>query len=106
MNRGEVWWADLPAPFGRRPVLLLSRTDAYRLLTSVVVAPLTTSTRNVDSQVHLLPDSDHVHRACSVSLDNLLTVERFRLDERMTTLTDARMDEVEDAIHFALGLRS
>ena len=29
MRRGEVWWADLPAPAGRRPVVLLSRNEAY-----------------------------------------------------------------------------
>jgi mRNA-degrading endonuclease toxin of MazEF toxin-antitoxin module len=27
MRRGEVWWADLPAPAGKRPVVLLSRND-------------------------------------------------------------------------------
>ena len=29
MMRGEVWWANLPPPIGRRPVLLLSRNRAY-----------------------------------------------------------------------------
>jgi mRNA interferase MazF len=29
MKRGEVWWATLPEPVGRRPVVLLSRNAAY-----------------------------------------------------------------------------
>lgn len=31
MKRGEVWWAQLPSPVGRRPVVLLSRDTAYRV---------------------------------------------------------------------------
>jgi mRNA-degrading endonuclease toxin of MazEF toxin-antitoxin module len=41
MKRGEVWWADLPAPVGRRPVLLLSRDRAYAVRNAVTVAFLT-----------------------------------------------------------------
>jgi mRNA interferase MazF len=39
MRRGEVWWANLPKPVGRRPVVLLSRNAAYPVGASVTVAP-------------------------------------------------------------------
>ena len=37
MRRGEVWWADLPVPVGRRPVVLLSRNEAYAVRELVTV---------------------------------------------------------------------
>jgi len=42
MRRGDVWWAELPAPSGRRPVVLLTRNEAYAFRELVTVAPLTT----------------------------------------------------------------
>ena len=44
MHRGEVWWAELPLPAGRRPVLLLSRDAAYKVRTSLTVAMVTRTT--------------------------------------------------------------
>jgi mRNA interferase MazF len=53
MKRGEVWWADLPAPIGRRPVLLLSRDRAYAVRTAITVAFITTTVRNIPVEVKL-----------------------------------------------------
>ena len=55
MKRGEVWWADLPAPVGRRPALLLSRDRAYAVRNAVTVAFLTTTVRNIPVEVRLTP---------------------------------------------------
>jgi len=49
MRRGEVWWADLPLPVGRRPVVLLSRNEAYQVRDNVTVAPVTTRIRVIPS---------------------------------------------------------
>ena len=51
MQRGEVWWANLPAPAGRRPVLLLSRDSAYLVRSGVLVAPLTGTIRDTPVEV-------------------------------------------------------
>ena len=40
MKRGEVWWAELPPPTGRRPVVLLSRDEAYEVRALVIIAPV------------------------------------------------------------------
>ncbi|RPJ34838.1 MAG: type II toxin-antitoxin system PemK/MazF family toxin [Planctomycetaceae bacterium] len=53
MRRGEVWWADLPPPTGRRPVVLLSRDDAYAVRALVTVAPVTTRIRSIPAEVPL-----------------------------------------------------
>lgn len=53
MHRGEVWWAGLPQPIGRRPVLLLSRDAAYSVRTSVTVGIVTRTIRNIPTEVLL-----------------------------------------------------
>ncbi len=104
MRRGEIWWADMPPPWGSRPVLLLSRDEAYDLLTRVVIVPLTTRLRRVPSAVLLTPDTDGLPAPSVVSLDNIQAIPKERLVSMVSGLSDRRMLEVEAALHFALGL--
>lgn len=105
MTRGGVWWADLPRPWGRRPVLLVARDEAYILLTWIIVAPLTTTIRLIPSTVALSSATDGVPQDCVASMDNLLAIRKDWLDSPITRLSADRMREVDQAIHFALGLR-
>ena len=105
MRRGEIWWASLPQPWGRRPVLLLTRDEAYGTLTWVVAAAITTRIRSGASFVHLTPNNDQVPRECVINADALVAVRPDWLGERMTSLRQARMSEVERAIHFTLALK-
>jgi mRNA interferase MazF len=104
MRRGEVWWASLPAPWERRPVLLLARDDAYNVLTWVMVAPLTTTHRAIPTAVTLTPDDDGVPRICTAALDHIQSIRKGWLDDYITTLSADRMRDVDEAIHFALDL--
>ena len=51
MRQFELWWADLPKPAGRRPVLLLSRDDAYSYLHKLIAAEVTTTMRAIPVEV-------------------------------------------------------
>ena len=104
MHRGEVWWAELPSPGGRRPVLLLSRDAAYSVRTSVTVTVITRTIRNIPVEV-LLGQEDGMPIECVVNLDNILTMPKSRLTERITTLSAEKMTAVVKAIVFALDLR-
>src|SRR5438128_2506428 len=104
MRRGEIWWANLPDPWGRRPVLLLSRDDAYTFLSWVVAAPITTNVRPIPTAVLLSPEADGVPRRSAVMLDNILGARTTWLDTRVVSIGAERMREVERAIHFALRL--
>ncbi len=53
MKQYEIWWANLPAPAGRRPVLLLSRDSAYEYLNKFVVVEITTTVRSIAEEVPL-----------------------------------------------------
>lgn len=103
MRRGEVWWADLPHPAGRRPVLLLSRNAAYRVRTSVTVGAITRTVRGIPVEVPL-DASDGMPVDCVVNLDNILTIPKSMLVERMTILSESKLAAVRKAVVFALDL--
>ena len=103
MRRGEVWWANVHAPIGRRPLVLLSRNAAYAVRASVTVAPITRTIHGIPVEVPLGPE-DWLPRECVVNLDDIFTIQKGRLDRRLTTLPPAKMQLVDKAIEFALGL--
>ena len=103
MERGEIWWADLPPPSGRRPVLLLSRNEAYSVREFVLLSPLTTRSRGLPTEVQLGPE-DGVGRTSVVNLDVIITESKRRLQERITTLGEEKLRSVETALKFALGI--
>ena len=104
MRKGEVYWYTFAAPDKRRPVLLLTRSSAIGFLTGITVAPITTQIRDIPTEVLLTPEEDGVLELCVVNLDNLQTIQKARIGSRITTLSLRRMQEVQWAIQFALGM--
>ena len=102
MRRAEIWWAEHP-PGQRHPVLLLSWDAHGDWRDRVTVADVTTQVRGLDAEVALGP-ADGMPRPCVVNLDSLATIRRSMLSSRITTLGPARMQDVERAIHLALGV--
>jgi len=103
MRRGEIWWAELESPAGRRPVVLLSRDEAYAVRSLIIVAPITTRIRHIASEV-LLGTDDGMPRDSVANLDTITTIPKDCLSNRLTSLSPQKLKEVETAIHFALGL--
>lgn len=103
VRQGEVWWAELPLPAGRRPVLVLTRNRVLAKLSNVTVAPLTRTVRRIRSEVILTPDHG-VPSTCAISLDNIMTIRKQRLDRRIVALTPSMLDEVFAAIRYALDM--
>ena len=103
MRRGEIWWAELPAPAGRRPVVLLSRNEAYVVRELVTIAPVTTRMRRIPTEVPLGP-AEGLRKACAVNLDTITTIPRQTLTQAIGTLPADKLAAVEQALAFALGL--
>jgi mRNA interferase MazF len=103
MQRGEIWWAQLDPPAGRRPVLLLSRNKAYEIRLSVTVAPITRTIRGIGTEVGL-DEKDGLPLKCVVNLDDIITIPKNTLVEKITTLSAAKMRETGQSITFALDL--
>jgi len=103
MKRGEVWWADLPNPIGRRPVVLLSRDEAYNVRNAVTVAEVTTNIRKIPVEV-LLSKEDGLPKSCAVNLDTIITIRKALLKERIGLLRQEKINAINYAIKFALAL--
>jgi len=103
MRRGEVWWADLPSPIGRRPVVLLSRDEAYAVRNAVTVAEVTTTIRGIPVEVTLGPE-DGLPKKCVVNLDTIVTIRKELLIERISMLRSEKIEKIDNAIKFALFL--
>lgn len=100
MKQYEIWWADLPAPVGRRPVLLLTRSAAYGYLNKAIVAEITTAIRGIPQEV---PVGAPEGLGPSVAnLDNIHVVAKRLLSSRVGVLPAAREREVKRALGYAL----
>ena len=103
MKRGEVWWASLPKPAGRRPVVLLSRDEAYQVRNLVTIAPVTTRIRDIPVEVRLDP-SDGLPRECAINLDTITTIPKAVLADRIVFLKPEKLQAINEAIKFSLDL--
>src|SRR5580700_11416856 len=100
MDRGEVWWADLPPPVGRRPVLIVTRSTAVGVRNQVVVAQITRTAHGMPCEV-ALTQADGMPRDSFANCDVLLTVPKSRLIRRIALLDAAKMKDVNKALRFA-----
>ncbi len=104
MQRGEIRWYRFTRPDKKRPVLLLTRDSAMEFLGEVTIAPVTTTIREIPTEV-LLTTQDGMPRDCAINLDHVQTVSRGKIGARITSLGHGKMVEVRRALLFALGFR-
>ncbi len=102
MKRGEVRWYRFRRPDKNRPVLILTRDSALDFLGEVTVAPVTSTIRDIPSEVRLTK-ANGMPRDCAVNLDHIQTVSRARIGALITTVGPQKMSEVRSALLFALG---
>lgn len=103
LERGEVRLVRFPAPDKERPAVILTRSSVLEYLGAVTVAPITSTIRDVPSQVQLNVDDDGMKNPCAVNAHNVVTVRKDRIGRRVGRLTEERMHSVCVAISFALG---
>ena len=103
MIRGEIRWYKFRSPDKKRPVLILTRSSVIEYLGEVTVAPITSTIRNIPSEV-VLSIEDGVPQECAINLDHLQTVSKGKVGQLITELSPDRLDEVRHAICFALDL--
>ena len=103
MKRGEIRWYKFTHPDKKRPVLILTRNSILEYLGEVTVAPLTSTIRNIPSEVSVGPH-EGLGKDCAVNCDHIKTISKAKLGGLITALPASKMNEVRQAIHFALGL--
>ena len=82
--------------------MVLTRDSTIAYLSTVTVAPITSTIRGVPSEV-LLNEEDGMKRPCAVNLHNPVTVVQDKLGKRVAQLTSMRMHEICAALRFSLG---
>jgi mRNA interferase MazF len=97
----EIVWASLPEPIGRRPVLLLTRTAAYKYLNKVIVAEVTSTIRGIPQEVTLGRREGLQHPSVA-NLDNVHVVPKALLGDRIGELGGGRNREVKRALGYSL----
>jgi len=103
MKRGDIRWYTFKAPDKRRPVMILIRSEVIDYLGEVTVAPITTTIRDIPSEVALTTEHG-MPRICAINFDHIQTVQKGKLGTLITTLSVKKMQEVDKAVCFALGL--
>ena len=112
MTRGEVWWATLPAPRGsgpglRRPVVVVQADSFNRSrLRTLIVAVVTTNLNlaGMPGNVRLRKREGGLREASVVNVSQLLTIDKDFLDQRMGSLSGARMTALDAGLRLVLSL--
>ena len=103
MKRGQIRWYKFTHPDKKRPALILTRDSIIPYLGEVTIAPITTTIRNIPSEVSL-SENDGMPRACVVNCDHIQTVSKNKIGALITTISDNKMNMISKAIGFALNL--
>ncbi len=88
---GDIWWAE--GEDKRRPVLVVTRSEAVPVLNRVVVAPVTRTIRGIPTEVALGP-TEGLAVDCVASFDNIQPIRRAMLTSRAGSLGASRRHEI------------
>jgi mRNA interferase MazF len=100
--RGDIRLYRFAPPDKKRPVVVLTRESALAYLSTVTVAPITSTIRGVPSEV-ILDEADGMKKPCAVNLHNMVTVSQQRLGRRVARLSNVRLGEICAAARFSIG---
>jgi len=103
MKRGEIRWYKFKAPDKQRPILILTRDSILEYLGEVTIAPITSTIREIPSEVTLSKD-DGMRRDCAINFDHIQTVSKAKIGSLIATLSEQKLRDVREAIAFALNL--
>ncbi|MBI4602035.1 MAG: type II toxin-antitoxin system PemK/MazF family toxin [Planctomycetes bacterium] len=103
MKRGEIWWAELAGDAGFRPVVIVSRSAGSARRSNVTVAEITRVVRSLPCEVPLYV-ADGMPADCVINTDNLHTIPKDRLRERILSVPEDRTFALDQALRHSLDL--
>ena len=111
VHRGEIYYADLSPVVGSeqggvRPVLIVQNEVGNRFSPTVIAAAITSQQEKADlpTHIHVQADRNGLQKDSIVLLEQIRTLDKRRLRERMGRLSDADMRQVDQAISVIFGL--
>lgn len=112
INRGDIWWGDLPQPVGsgpgfRRPVLVV-QSDRFNhsAINTIVIATISKNTKLANSQGNVLLTSRQsgLPRESVVNVSQLFTIDESLLIEFVFSISDKKMAQIDIGLKKILGL--
>lgn len=112
MERGQVWWADIPdgdgsAPSFRRPVAIVSADTFNRSrISSVIVAAMTGNLKRAEAPGNVFVDGASVGlpRDSVINVSHLFTLDRTSLLEQVGTLPARHIKSLDEGLRLVLAL--
>ena len=110
MNRGEIYYADLSPVIGSeqggyRPVLILQNNKGNKYSTTVIVAPISSSMTKNDLPTHVIIEPIFLEKKSVILLEQIRTIDKKRIDERLGCLSSDTMEKVNIAIKTSLDIK-
>lgn len=110
MNRGEIYFADLSPVIGSeqggyRPIVILQNNKGNKYSTTVIVAPISSKITKNTLPTHVIIETDFLEKKSVVLLEQIRTIDKKRIDEKIGELSLLTMDEVDLAIKTSLDIK-
>ncbi|HSG31551.1 MAG TPA: type II toxin-antitoxin system PemK/MazF family toxin [Thermodesulfobacteriota bacterium] len=103
MKKGEIRWYKFKPPDKKRPVLILTRNSIIDHLNEVTIAPITSTIRDIPTEI-LLTKADGLKNDCAINFDHIQTVSKNKIGSVITNLSDAKQEQIKNAVMFAFDL--
>lgn len=111
VKRGDVFYADLTPVVGSeqggvRPVLIIQNNIGNRFSPTVIVAAITAQIQKAKLPTHVEIDAEkyHFEKNSVILLEQIRTIHKQRLTDKLTTLDEFLMNQVDEALQISLGL--
>ena len=111
IRRGDIYYADLSPVVGSeqggvRPVLIIQNNVGNRFSPTVIAAAITSqnSKAKLPTHIRLYADNSGLSKDSVVLLEQIRTIDKKRLKEKMGTLGAYDMDKVDEALSISFGL--
>ncbi|ESU31539.1 PemK family transcriptional regulator [Bacillus sp. 17376] len=111
VKRGDVYFADLSPVVGSeqggvRPVLVIQNNIGNRFSPTVIIAAITAQIQKAKLPTHVEIDAKRYgfERDSVILLEQIRTIDKQRLTDKITHLDDEMMEKVDEALQVSLGL--
>ena len=110
IKRGEIYYADLSPVIGSeqggvRPVLILQNDTGNKFSSTTIVAPITSVPKKRSQPTHIFIDYDFLESESIVLLEQLRTIDKKRLSDRLGQISAKDMHQIEYALNISLGMK-
>ncbi len=111
IKRGDIFYCDLNPVFGseqggKRPVLVIQNDIGNRYSPTIIVAAITSINKKTGQPTHIcIEDSDGLPKDSIIMLEQIRTIDKRRLSDKIGHLDSVKMKEVDKALQISFNVR-